>query len=718
MKKDARMTNRLSKEKSPYLLQHAHNPVDWYPWGEEAFAKAKKENKPIFLSIGYSTCHWCHVMERESFEDEKTAKILNEHFVPIKVDREERPDVDSVYMSYVQATSGSGGWPLSVFLTPDLTPFFGGTYFPKEPRFGQPSFTMLLGRISSTWKDKQEEIRRDGKAQFERFKAYMEGKGAGSESADLGEQTLRAALSGLGGIFDKKHGGFGRAPKFPQPPTLGLLMRLHRHFRKDGDAAGSAERMLTGTLEAMAAGGIWDHLGDGFHRYSVDRFWHVPHFEKMLYDQAQLADIYLEAFRITGNEAYAEVARGIFTYVLRDMTDEKAGGFFSAEDADSKESPNSEEKGEGLFYVWRKEEIAGLLGEKDAVVFNACHGVEANGNAPGGSDPHGEFTGRNILIRRLTDTSAAEKFSLSEADARKSLGRSRGLLFEAREKRPRPSLDDKVLTSWNGLMISAFARGHQTLGDERYLDAARRAAGFIRENLYDPESGTLRRSYREGPADIPGFADDYAFLIRGLIDLYQSDFDTDWLEWAARLQESQIRIFHDGKRGGFFDTADGSKEIILRLKDSYDGAEPSANSVSARNLLRLAALLKRDDWAKLAEGVIDAFSRDLESNALSAANLLSAFMDARDGSVQIVLAGEPSDPQTMEILRRVRRKHLPGAVVVLVCGKSRSFLEKAAPFYKTALPLEGKPTLYLCRNFSCRLPSNQPDAIAGQLDEL
>ncbi|MEO6787422.1 MAG: thioredoxin domain-containing protein, partial [Chthoniobacteraceae bacterium] len=480
----AQFTNRLSKEKSPYLLQHQHNPVDWMPWGAEAFERAKKEDKPIFLSIGYSTCHWCHVMAHESFEDQAVAKYMNAHFVCIKVDREERPDVDKVYMTFVQATTGSGGWPMSVWLTPDLKPFIGGTYFPPTDRGGRPGFMTILKRIADGWKNDREGIIKHGDEVAKQLNEMAEGAASAPEKP--GRTSLASGLSQLAKRFDDENGGFGGAPKFPQPSIINFLLRMsvERNLGATPAASGHdrelARKMALFTLGKMAAGGIHDHIGGGFHRYSVDAYWHIPHFEKMLYDQAQLARAYVDAFQLTRDARWEKVARDVLDYVLRDMTD-KDGGFYSAEDADSLLAHGKPEHGEGAFYVWTKAEIGKLLGE-DAALFDHFYGVKADGNATAGSDPMGEFHGKNTLIQRLTVPEAAKLFKKTDAEIEASLAKSRAILFAERAKRPRPHLDDKIIVAWNGLMISAFSRAAQVLDDSRYLAAAQGSAKFIRAN--------------------------------------------------------------------------------------------------------------------------------------------------------------------------------------------------------------------------------------------
>jgi uncharacterized protein YyaL (SSP411 family) len=591
----AQTANRLAQEKSPYLLQHADNPVDWYPWSEEAFAKARKQNKPIFLSIGYSTCHWCHVMAHEEFEKADVAAIMNREFVNIKVDREERPDVDRVYMTFVQATTGGGGWPMSVWLTPDLKPFVGGTYFPPEDRHGQPGFKRVLERIAAAWRQDHGKIAGQGEKIIAALREASSGEASSAQRLD--GKTLDAAYQQIAGGYDSRHGGFGGAPKFPRPVTLNFLFRVHARdvglgaadaTEPNGSAGASpthtavrgerALEMALFTLRKMAAGGIHDHLGGGFHRYAVDGYWHVPHFEKMLYDQAQLATAYLDAFQITREAIFESVARDILDYVRRDMT-AAGGGFFSAEDADSPVVAGVGDAGhsrnaEGAFYVWSKAEIDSALGSHSGV-FDFHYGVLPEGNAPADSDPLGEFNRKNILIERHTIAETAKQFHKSEDEVRRALERSRANLLALRVKRPRPHLDDKIITAWNGLMISAFARAAQIFDDADYLKAGTRAATFAREHLYDESGRVLARSYREGRG-VEGFADDYAFLIQGLLDLYEASFELSWLKFAIELQETQDRLFLDNKRGGYFGSAGQDSSILLRMKEDNDSAEPAA----------------------------------------------------------------------------------------------------------------------------------------------
>jgi uncharacterized protein YyaL (SSP411 family) len=700
-------SNRLAREKSPYLLQHAHNPVDWYPWGEEAFAKARRENKPIFLSIGYSTCHWCHVMAHESFENEEVAAIMNREFVNIKVDREERPDVDRVYMTFVQATTGGGGWPMSVWLTPNLQPFVGGTYFPPEDRYGQPGFKKVLEGIARAWKENHEKIAVQGEKIISALREAQAAQPDLSGKIDIG--ILNAAHEQFAGTFDEKEGGFGNAPKFPRPATLNFLSRFYGRDPKSEPGKRALEMDLV-TLRKMAAGGMHDHLGGGFHRYSVDRYWHVPHFEKMLYDQAQLAIAYLDAFQITQDRQLESVARDILDYVARDMTS-KEGGFFSAEDADSLLQHGKPERAEGAFYVWTKKEIDSALGES-AEIFAFHYGVQINGNAPEGSDPQGEFGGKNILIERHTIAETAKQFKKSEDAVRQSLARSRGKLLSIRAKRPRPHLDDKIISAWNGLMISAFARAAQVMDEPRYLESATHASRFLREHLYDRPGKTLFRNYREGRSEIEAFADDYAFVIQGLLDLYEASFEVEWLKFAAELQETQDRLFLDEKNGGYFSTSGQDKSVVLRMKDDNDSAEPAASSVAALNLLRLAQLRADKQMEERGTKTIRAFSPTLARFPSAMPQMLVALDFSLSKARQIVIAGNRDVPETRALLAEVHRHFLPNKILVLADGESgQEYLGEKNEALRAMSILNGKSAAYVCENFTCKAPVTSPDEL-------
>jgi uncharacterized protein YyaL (SSP411 family) len=692
------MNNHLITEKSPYLQQHAHNPVDWYPWGQEAFDKARSEDRPIFLSIGYSTCHWCHVMERESFESGEVAEVLNRDFVSIKVDREERPDVDRIYMTFVQATTGSGGWPMSVFLTPDLKPFFGGTYFPPDNRYGRPGFKSLLEHVARAWRADRAKIDASSTGIVDQL---LRAAGDGGQQAGvLDKAILDSAYHFFRRTFDQTHGGFGEAPKFPRPSTLNFLLRYY-----DSTKNPESLEMTLKTLRAMADGGMNDQIGGGFHRYSVDERWFVPHFEKMLYDQAQLAISYLEAFQITHDPIYAGVSRSIFEYVLRDLTAPE-GGFYSAEDADSVIDPAEPKvKGEGAFYVWSQPEIQEILG-KLAPIFLYRYGVEHDGNVR--NDPHGEFTGKNILYARHSVAETAQNFGVEEDAARTGLATAIDLLMAARVKRIRPHLDDKVLTSWNALMISAFAKGAQVLDEPRYLAAAQRSAGFILAKLRDRAQTTLLRRYREGDAAVPGFLDDYAFFVAALLDLYEADFNPQHLETAIGLTDQMRDLFEDTAGGGFFTTAEGDDSLLLRMKDDYDGAEPSGNAIALIDLLRLAQITNRADYHSAAESTLRALSRRILTQPPAVPQMLVALAYSLASKRQVVLAGDSGASLTKTLLRRLHDHFLPNSITLLIYSEdTRSKLASLIPVIGSMREVDGQPTAYVCRNYVCQLPTNE-----------
>ena len=702
--------NALAREKSPYLLQHAHNPVQWHPWGEGAFARARREDKPIFLSVGYSTCHWCHVMAHESFENPHVAAVMNELFVNVKVDREERPDVDRVYMTFVQATSGSGGWPMSVWLQPDLKPIAGGTYFPPGDRYGRRGFVSVCRAIAHAWNTERDKVLAQGERILDGLRDYARSEPASATATGNRpplEQILRSAESALANAFDPEWGGFGSAPKFPRPVTLTLLLHVAVRLGWDRPEQENLRRMGLVTLDRMAAGGMHDPLGGGFHRYSVDRFWHVPHFEKMLYDQAQLAVAYLDGYQISGREGYAEIARGVLEYVRRDLSSPE-GGFFCAEDADSLLAHGSPEHAEGAFYVWTRAEVEAALTPEEGAAFCKQFNVETNGNAPDGSDPQGEFTGKNILFQRRPAPTNVDDL----------LASAKRKLFEIRSRRPRPHLDDKIVAAWNGLMISAFARAAQVLDDPGCLQTARRAAKFLRQHLYREEHGILLRSYREGPSQVEGFADDYAFLIQGLLDLYEAGFDLAHLRWAERLQAKQDELFYDTSSGGYFAASERDPSVLLRLKEDHDGAEPSASSVSVFNLARLAALTGRDELLQRAEATVAAFgAADNPARTAQTMPLMLAAVDflARPPR-QIVIAGQRDAEDTHALLHAIHGKFAPDKVLLLVDGEeAQRELARRLPFLEGMTPQDGRATAYLCEHGACQLPTTDPADLAARL---
>jgi uncharacterized protein len=701
--------NRLAGEKSPYLLQHAHNPVDWYPWGPEAFEKARREDKPVFLSVGYSTCHWCHVMERESFEDEGIAARLNRDFVPIKVDREERPDIDRIYMTFVQATGGSGGWPMSVWLTPELEPFFGGTYFPPQTRMGLPGFASILDQIADAWRSDRAGIAASAREVVGQLRRQVDVPPARPGAPSVDAALLDSGFFAFRRAFDTSTGGFGGAPKFPRPAVFEFLLRYHARTGNQ-----EALDMVLVTLRQMAKGGMRDQLGGGFHRYSVDDRWRVPHFEKMLYDQAQLAVSYLEAFQITGEPGFAETARTTLGYVLRDMTAPE-GGFYSAEDADSAaDAAHPDVKSEGAFYLWTADEIRSLAGDPAGEWFRRRFGVEAGGNVE--HDPHGEFGGRNILYQARTVEETADAARREPAEVRAALDAAMGVLLEARSRRPRPHLDSKILAGWNGLMISAFALGGAVLDEPAYADAARRAADFLCASLYEPGTGSLLRRFREGEAAIPGFLDDYAIAVQGLLDLYAAQFDFARLETAVRLAERMLELFEDREAGGFFSSAAGDPSLVLRVKDDYDGAEPAGNSVAALALLRLAAITGRDEFRRSAERALAAFLPRLAGAPQTLPAMLAACEFYMAAPRQIVLVGVREAADTRALARVLAGRFLPDAVSLLVDSEqTRAALAAHSPAIASMHPIDGRASAYVCRDFACQLPVSEAAALAELL---
>jgi len=698
-----RYTNRLIREKSPYLLLHAHNPVDWYPWGNEAFARASKENKPIFLSIGYFTCHWCHVMEKESYSDPSVAAILNEYFVSIKVDREERPDIDRLYIAYVEATTGSAGWPLNVFLTPDRKPFFGGTYFAPD------QLKSLLRQVADAWSKQRDSIIQTAGHAAQQLVQIVSQQPVGK--GDLQAGVLDQAYKSIASSYDTTNGGFGGAPKFPRPAALAFLLR---YYARSGQP--QALDMTLKTLQAMERGGIHDQLGGGFHRYSTGADWLVPHFEKMLYDQAQLAIAYTEAYQIKHDLFYANTIRSIPEFTLREMQ-KPSGGFASAQDADSQISRGNPTTSEGAFYIWTANEIKDILGTPDGAIFAYAYGVEGAGNIPARQDIRGELKGKNILYEAHSTEETAKKFGLTVEQTGEKLTAGRKILFEARSRRPQPPLDDKIVTAWNGMMISALARTNQALDEPRYLERAEATAKFLETHLYDPKTGRLWRSYRAGSSSVDGFLDDYADLISGLLDLYEADFDVHWLTWAAALQEKQDQLFGDLQVGGYFDTSPSDPSLLTRTRESYDGAEPSPNSTSAMNLLRLAQFADNAQWRRRGDNALSAFTARLQSEPDSMPALASALDFRLAQTKQIVIAGSPGAPDTLALLKLVNGRFLPNKILLLADGgPGQQELAQWLPFISGVRPKQGRATAYICENYACKLPTNDPQVVAHLLD--
>ena len=703
-----RFTNRLIDSKSPYLRLHAHDPVDWFPWGAEAFEKARREGKPLFVSVGYSTCHWCHVMERESFSDPSIAEVMNQYFVSVKVDREERPDIDRVYMSYLQAATGGGGWPMTLFLTPDLKPFFGGTYYAPDDRNGRPGLRTLFRQIQQAWTTQRDELVLSAEKSTQRLSTQV-ARSVGTTNLD--RTVLDRIFQRVQTTYDATNGGFGKAPKFPRPVVFNFLLR---YYARTGDKA--ALEMTLATLRAMARGGIHDHLEGGFHRYSTDAVWRVPHFEKMLYDQAQLAISYLDAYQITKDPEFAEVAREVLEYVLRDMRGTE-GGFYSAQDADSLIEKGSSEQAEGAFYVWSVDQIRQILGPQRSAIFEFHYGIVPSGNVPAQQDPRGELKGKNVLIVQHTYAEDAAKFGKSQADIRVLLASARDELRAARASRPHPPLDDKVLVSWNGLMISAFARAAQVLDEPRYAELARTSAAFIESKMYDPQTGLLKRRYREGTAEIDAFVEDYAFLIQGLVDLYETSFDVKWLVWAVRLQEQQDALFWDDRNGGYFATREDAEHVLVRMKDNYDGPEPSANSVAAMNLLRLWQVTDREAWRNKADATFAAFADRLGSQGTAVPQLGAALDFSLSKPKQVVIAGEPGADDTKALLRLVHSRFIPHKVLLLADGAGgQEQLARLLSVIGSITRRDGKATAYICEDYVCQLPTTDLGTAAQLLD--
>jgi len=672
-KMNKKRQNRLAFEKSPYLLQHKDNPVDWFPWGEEAFRKARREEKPVFLSIGYSTCHWCHVMEKESFEDEEVARVLNEHYVAVKVDREERPDLDHIYMTVCQALTGQGGWPLTVFLTPEQKPFFAGTYFPKRSKWGRPGLLDILEQIKEKWVNDRDHLNNVA----EEITRLIQRR-AGGQGGELNGEILEQAYGWFQDRFDPLYGGFGEAPKFPSPHNLLFLLR---HYRLTGQQKALA--MAEKTLLAMYKGGIYDHIGYGFARYSTDRQWLIPHFEKMLCDNALLAYAYLEAHQVTESPFYARVADEIFSYVRREMTSPE-GGFYSAQDADA-------EGVEGKFYLWTAEEVEEILGEPEGKAFCRLYGITGEGNFEGGSIPN--------LIKSGLDESSILVNVLEKS------ARLRQKLDQERKKRVHPHKDDKILTAWNGLMIAALAKGTQVLQNPAYAAAAAGAAAFIWGRLRSPEGRLLAR-YRDGEAVLPAYLDDYAFLAWGLIELYQATFDPDYLQKAVELTGQMISLFWDEASAGFFFSGKDAEQLIARPKPLEDGAAPAGNSVAALNLLRLAHLAGNQRFADLASRQMEFFARDVERFPQAYAFFLTALQFALGPPKEIiVVAGPPQEQEAKGLLENLQKKFLPEAVLLYCPADERGArLKEIAPFLGQHKPVDGKATVYVCANYACQAP--------------
>ena len=678
--------NRLADEQSPYLLQHADNPVDWYPWGEEAFNKAKELDRPIFLSIGYSTCHWCHVMEHESFEDDSVAKLLNENFVSIKVDREELPEIDHLYMSVCQAMTGRGGWPLNIVMTPQKEPFFAGTYFPKDRRGGRSGMFQILPMITETWNTKRDDIMNS----VNQVKNYLDRINSKPAGDNLSEELITSAYDQFRNGFDEEYGGFFRAPKFPSPHNLIFLMRYNYSYGNQ-----LALDMVIKTLKQMRLGGIYDQIGFGFHRYSTDRHWLVPHFEKMLYDQAMIAMAYTEAFHITGDKIFESTTREIFKYVLRDLTASN-GGFYSAEDADS-------EGEEGKFYTWTKKEVEEVLGASLSKDFNNAFSIKSEGNFK--DESSGKKNAQNIP--HLNNFDFYDQPSIESA---------RKKLFDKRKYRVHPLKDDKILSDWNGLMIAALARASIIFQEPSYLKAAKKSSEFVLNKI--SKNGKLLKRFRNNKAAINAHLDDYAFISWGLLEIYEASFEAKYLSKCLELMNIMVDDYWDDKNGGFFLGSDQSEKLIVRTKTAYDGAIPSGNSVAVMNMLKLSRITGDVKWADLAEKTIRAFSDDIDRTPTGYTLMLSAFLFDTNKSKEIVIVGNGKDDKTIEFINAIRSEYAPHKVLLLKdTSLNNNQLEQLANWTSTQYSIDEKPTAYICKNFACNQPTNDLKTALTLLNE-
>ncbi len=677
--------NRLIEEQSPYLRQHAENPVNWYPWGKAAFEAAKEQDKPVFLSIGYSTCHWCHVMAHESFEDSTVAGLMNDAFINIKVDREERPDIDDIYMTVCQMMTGSGGWPLTILMTPDKRPFFAATYIPKDTRFNRLGMVDLIPRIKTMWQNDRQRIY----ASAEKVTEALSKVSDQASQKELTPNALEVAYTQLEERFDSENGGFSTAPKFPSPHNL---MYLLRYYKRTGNT--QALNMVETTLQNMRLGGIYDHIGFGFHRYSTDEDWLVPHFEKMLYDQAMLSIAYTEIYQVTKKELYARTVREMLTYVQRDMTD-SSGGFYSAEDADS-------EGEEGKFYVWSYEEILNILGEEGGSLFTKIYNVEEDGNYE--EESTRRPTGKNILHLSKPIPELADELQLSEQKLSETIERCRKKLYEAREERVHPFKDDKILTDWNGLMIAAFAKAARVLGEPEYTKTAQKAVDFLLNTMRD-ENGHLMHRYRHGEVGIAGYLDDYSFLLWGLIELYETTFAVEYLQTALECNEILLQHFWDEKNGAFYFTADDAEKIIVRKKEIQDGAMPSGNSVMMLNLLRLGKMTGNSEYEHKANQLANSFSDNIMRYPAAFTLLMSAFEFGVGPSYEIVIAGDPGKDDTQSMLETIQREFMPKKVLLLRPVNGDSPITSIAKFTEPMTAIDSQATAYVCQNYTCKLPT-------------
>ena len=695
--KTNKYTNNLINEKSPYLLQHAHNPVNWFAWHKEAFEKAKKEDKPIFLSIGYSTCHWCHVMEHESFEDEKVAELMNDSFISIKVDREERPDIDNIYMTVCQMMTGSGGWPLTIIMTPDKKPFFAGTYFPKESRGGRIGLKDLIQKINLAWKNQRDEINKSANE----ITSYLSLNNSTASENYANENLLDIAFNTFEKTFDNQYGGFGKGRKFPSPHNLIFLLR---YYYKTNNT--SALKMVTKTLTEMRKGGIFDQIGFGFHRYSTTSNWFLPHFEKMLYDQAMLSLAYTETYQVTKNKLFKQTTEEVLEYVLRDMISAQ-GGFYSAEDADS-------DGEEGKFYIWEKKEVIGVLGQEEGELFTSIYNFSDSGTYR--EEATGKATGMNIPFLTQTFDELSKDLNLPKVELENKLEKMREKLFTEREKRIHPYKDDKILTDWNGLMIAALAKAGRVFNKQEYIDAAENSVKFVYSNLIDKKGNLLHR-FRENEAGINAHIDDYAFLIWGLLELYESTFNADYLVKAIDLTNVLTNNFWDKKNNsGFYFTSQNSEKLISRPKEFYDGAIPSGNSVMYTNLQRISKLTANTSFDLYADNLNKTFNKVVVQNPTAYSQFLSGLIFYYGPSYEVIIIGDTNDNQLKDIIYTLNSNYFPNKVVMLIEeNEKRKGIEEIAPFTKDYVTLDGKPTVYVCKNYVCSLPTTDKDKMVEML---
>jgi uncharacterized protein YyaL (SSP411 family) len=679
-------TNRLSRETSPYLLQHAHNPVDWYPWGEEAFEKAKRENKPILLSIGYSACHWCHVMEHESFENEKIAALMNELFVNIKVDREERPDLDEIYMNAVQMLTGRGGWPMTMFLTPDRKPFYGGTYFPPEDRQGMPGFSRILLGVSQAYRERPEDV---GKSVEQILAALQRMSEAPETTNNFSPSIVADGAEKISRAYDSEHGGLGQAPKFPNAGVYELFLRHYSRSKNERFL-----EMVTHTLAKMAQGGIYDHLGGGFHRYSVDAKWLVPHFEKMLYDNAQLVRIYAHAYTITREPLFNSVVEETVVYLLREMLHPE-GGFYSTQDADS----NGEE---GKFFVWTEDEVKRVIGQEHAEIFCRMYDIGEPGN----------FEGKSILHPILTVDQAGKLFRKDRSEIETLVTGAKQKLFAEREKRVKPFRDEKIITAWNGLMLSGLAEAIKLSGSPAWIEAAKRTVEFISERMF--RDGFLLHTCKDGQAKLLGYLDDYAFLAVGLLDLYEAVFDRSYLDQSISLADIMVREFWDEHNGGFFFTGRSHEQLISRAKPIFDASIPSGNAMATQLLLRLYHFTGKEAYRTSAERVLRSYYNAMESQPFGFAHMLCASDFYLEGAREIVIVGNPADPRARELIAAINALYLPNKVIQLAAAGGS--LAEISPLLQGKSQIDGKPTIYVCQNFTCSAPVTRPDELKALLE--